>query len=382
MAPFFPPREPLLVASVPSGHVYVRHLAPLDGAGPRRLPDPVPKVQSPEPGQWWPPVMLSEEWVRSADFDVFHLHFGFDAWDPPTLAGVVDAVHARGKPFVFTVHDLRNPHHVDRTLHDRQLDVLVPAADGLVTLTEGAADEIWRRWGREARVIPHPHVVDLPTIAAHAGRPRPAGPFRIGVHAKSLRASMDPAAVIRVLADALADLPDTVLQVNVHHDVMPGGHREDSELAGLLARLDDQGRIDLRVHDFMSDEELWEYLASLDASVLPYRFGTHSGWLEACRDLGTTVIAPSCGYFADQGPVLTYAHDEHALGAESLIEAVRQARSDEPSPAATVDDRSRQRAEIARAHDVVYAQARRHAGRRHAGRRHAGRSAGPVGARS
>ena len=34
------------------------------------------------------------------------------------------------------------------------------------------------------------------------------------------------------------------------------------------------------------DDELWDYLQSLDVSVLPYRFGTHSGWLEACHDLG------------------------------------------------------------------------------------------------
>ena len=53
-------------------------------------------------------------------------------------------------------------------------------------------------------------------------------------------------------------------------------------------------------------------------SVLPYRFGTHSGWLEACRDLGTTVVAPDCGYYADQGPVLTYRMDEHRYDADSL----------------------------------------------------------------
>ena len=37
-------------------------------------------------------------------------------------------------------------------------------------------------------------------------------------------------------------------------------------------------------------------------SVLPYRFGTHSGWLEACFDLGTAVIAPSCGFYRQQHP--------------------------------------------------------------------------------
>ena len=30
----------LVIASVPANHVYVRHLAPEDGSGPVRLPDP------------------------------------------------------------------------------------------------------------------------------------------------------------------------------------------------------------------------------------------------------------------------------------------------------------------------------------------------------
>ena len=36
-------RTSIVVASVPASHVYVRHLAPEDGAGPvHRLPDPTP----------------------------------------------------------------------------------------------------------------------------------------------------------------------------------------------------------------------------------------------------------------------------------------------------------------------------------------------------
>ena len=59
------------------------------------------------------------------------------------------------------------------------------------------------------------------------------------------------------------------------------------------------------MHDYFSDDELWDYLHALDVSVLPYRFGTHSGWLEACHDLGTTVVAPTCGFYAEQRPCLT-----------------------------------------------------------------------------
>lgn len=351
--------ESLTVASVPSGHVYVRHLSPLDGGGPLRLPDPDPSSPSRPAGTtWWPPVMLDPGWAATAEFDVFHLHFGFDACSPDQLAELTGTLRGRGKPFVFTVHDLRNPHHQDRTLHDAQLNVLVPAADTVVTLTSGAAAEIERRWGVAAHVLPHPHVVDLPTMEAvqraRAGRPR-REQFRVGLHLKSLRASMAPTRVLPPLLETVSGLDDAVLQVNGHRDVLePGGARFDRELHDFLRDAERRGLVELHVHDYFSDDALWAYLASLDLAVLPYRFGTHSGWLEACRDLGTTVLAPSCGHFVDQGPVLSYAHDEEALDASSLHEAVVRAHAERPRFGATVQERRLQRTSVAAAHDEIY----------------------------
>ncbi|MBE7325721.1 glycosyltransferase [Nocardioides sp. Y6] len=357
-----PPRQrqsrPLTVASVPAGHVYVRHLAPLDGGGPRRLPDPVPAGGRPNGAAWWPPVMLDPTWLATADFDLLHLHFGFDACDPSTLEEVVEVLRRRGKPFVFTVHDLRNPHHEDRTLHDAQLDVLVPAADAVITLTRGAATEIARRWGVEATVVPHPHVVDLETSAALRRQRHDrdgAGPFRVGLHVKSLRAGMAPHRILPTLIETVANLDDAVLQVNGHRDVLErGGARFDDELHALLSEAAHRGLVDLRVHDYLSDADLWQYLASLDLAVLPYRFGTHSGWLEACRDVGTTVLAPTCGHFADQGPVLTYTHDEDHFDPASLRTAVLRAYEERPSWGASEAERRQQRHEVAAAHDAIY----------------------------
>jgi glycosyltransferase involved in cell wall biosynthesis len=347
-----------LVASVPGGHVYVRHLAPESGPGPVRLPDPDPTSPGRSTTQaWWPPVMLKPAWVRSAEFDVLHLQFGFDACSPERLAELTDVLRTRGKPFVYTVHDLRNPHHLERETHDRQLDVLVPAADALVTLTPGAAAEIARRWDRTATVLPHPHVVDLHTMARaqDARARRRTGAFRVGLHVKSLRASMDPLRLLPTLVETVADLPDAVLQVNAHRDVLdPDGARRDEELASYLRAQADAGRLELRVHDYLSDEELWSYLGALDVSVLPYRFGTHSGWLEACRDLGTTVVAPTCGYFVEQGPVLTYTHDERGYDAGSLADALVTAYAERPRLGAGIDERRAQRRLVAQAHDELY----------------------------
>lgn len=346
------------MASVPSGHVYVRHLAPEHGPAPQRLPDPDPaRPHRPAGAVWWPPVMLDPRWAATADFDVFHLHFGFDACEPARLAELVDVLRARRKPFVFTVHDLRNPHHRDPDEHDGHLDVLVPAADALVTLTPGAAAEIERRWGRAAVVIPHPHVVDFQTmgVAQDCRARRPRTTFRLGLHVKSLRPSMDPETILPTLVETVAGLPGAVLQVNAHRDVLDDdGSRLDPSLAAYLREHAARGRLELEVHDYLSDHELWCYLGSLDASVLPYRFGTHSGWLEACRDLGATVIAPSCGFYREQGPVLTYARDESTFEPESLAAAVREAYETRPRFGAGIDERREQRREVAAAHEALY----------------------------
>ena len=120
-----------------------------------------------------------------------------------------------------------------------------------------------------------------------------------------------------------------------------GFARHDAEFAGHLTRSADGGPVELQVHDYFSDDELWGYLQGLDVSVLPYQFGTHSGWLEACYDLGTWVAAPDCGFYAEQRPCLTYA----ATGPErrrSLVTAVRTAHADwlagEAAPRADLAD--------------------------------------------
>ena len=86
-------------------------------------------------------------------------------------------------------------------------------------------------------------------------------------------------------------------------------------------------RLDLRVHPRFADDDLARYLAGLDVFVLPYRFGTHSGWLEACRDTGTRVVAPTCGFYRDQwDQVIEYRNDERTgLDEAGLAAAVTRA---------------------------------------------------------
>ena len=307
--------------------------------------------------------MLTAGWIHghAGEFDVMHVHFGFDALAPSDLEKVVDALRAHDKPLVLTVHDLRNPHHEDPETHEAQMGILVAAADEVVTLTQGAAATVLRRWGRAATVLPHPHVV--PTGWLERPRPSASGEFVIGIHAKSLRANMDPIPLVEALLDALPTLPGAVLRVDAHTDVMtPGLPRHDEALSIRLRSLAalDEHRIELAVHDFFTDDELFCYLHGLDVSVLAYRFGTHSGWLEACHDLGTWVVAPDCGFYAEQRPVLSYAA-EGDTRTTSFVDAIRSAHArwlaGEVAPRATARERHTERAALARAHEAIYTRA-------------------------
>ncbi|MDT5189606.1 MAG: hypothetical protein QOG79_6478 [Mycobacterium sp.] len=349
----------LRVASVPSSHVYVRHLAHPDALDVvSRLPDPVPVDGRTVPGGWWPPLMLESGWVTDHHhrFDLFHVHFGFDAVAPDVLGEVMHELKVHDKPLVYTVHDLRNPHHPERDAHDEQQDVLVAAAHTLITLTPGAAQAVSARWGRQAHVLPHPHVLDIARIE----RPRPAsGQFVVAVHAKSVRANMDPLTVLDALVPVVAELSGAVLRLDVHDEVyQPGNHWYAPTLGAALRQYAKHPHVDVRVHPYYTDDELWDYLSSVSVSVLPYRFGTHSGWLEACFDLGTAVIAPSCGFYGEQRPCGVFDFTEETFDPESLHRAVRAAydrwSGGTAAPRASWGQRRTERVRIAQAHRALY----------------------------
>lgn len=352
------PKVPIRVASIPSGHPYVAHLS--DVARPDdvvRLDDPPPAVEDPAPDQWWPPAMLEPGWVTEHrdEFDLVHLHFGFDASTPADLDRWILELATSRCPLVFTVHDLVNPHFSDQTDHLSKLDRLIPAAQALLTLTPGAAAEIERRWNRTATVVPHPHIVPRQQLSNPARGGRTAGrPFLIGVNAKNLRANLDPLPVLAALAGALDDLPPTVVRVDLHPEVL---NRTDGDAVPLRRWLDERAsdpRWRIEVHPRLSDDDLFAYLGSLDLAVLPYRFGTHSGWLEACVDLGTRVLVPDVGYYAEQhGHPAFHRREDGSIDQPGFTHALLTAILG--PPVATVD-RVAQRQSIADAHGRVYRQ--------------------------
>ncbi len=359
--------QEIRVASVPCDQIYIRHLESWEephGLAVHRLEDPVPSA-GPHAVEalWWPPAMLAPRWVEEnhEGFDIMHIHFGFDSLDPVMMAALVSSLRRYGKPLVYTVHDLINPHQADARAHRALLDVLIPAADYLITLTDGAAAEIQALWGISAHVLPHPHVVDFPAMeriraarsmdcSGNVGTMR-----RVGVHLKGLRANIDPG-IIDPLERVTTALPSTILQINIHRQVLDPTHPDHRpELTEKLLRGAENGRWELHSHEYFTETELFDYLASLDVCLLPYRFGTHSGWLEAALDVGTPVIVPECGHYRDQhASVVPYRLGIAGADEASLSRAVQaQLRKKVPVGLST-SERQQQRRFLAQAHREIY----------------------------
>ncbi len=261
--------------------------------------------------------MVDPAWVRAnaAAFDLMHLHFGLESFTPAHLRATVAALRDVGRPLVLTAHDLENPQLDDQAAHVALLDVVVPAADAVLTLTPGAAAELRERWGVAAEVVAHPHVVPLGTELP-VGAPVPERV--VGLHLRDLRPNVDGPGTTRALVAAVRELraggQDVRARVVLHDRVRDEGARDAVRAACTGADgvvLVEQPRPD--------DAALFADLADLDVSVLPYAHGTHSGWIELCWDLGVAVAAPAVGRFAEQHPdpafLQPFARAEELTGA-------------------------------------------------------------------
>ncbi|MGI8459169.1 MAG: glycosyltransferase [Propionibacteriaceae bacterium] len=328
--------DPALI-TVPARHEYVTAVRPPG----------VQTVRTDRVRGWEPDPFLRPENVAAwaAEIDVVHLHFGFDHLDRTAVRRWLEALADARLPLVFTVHDLRNPHHLDRGAHDAALVELTAAATALLTLTPGAAAEIRRRFRRRAAIVPHPTLVD-PARTVDV----PTEPGLVTVHLKSLRRNLaDPVDLLRAAARG-AGTGGGRLRVDLHPDVA-----EDPRLAGLREIPD----VEVAVHPRYDDLDLERYLRRSHVTVLPHRWGTHSGWLELARDLGTAVVAPSCGYYAEQWPAVhSFGNDEeHGLDADSLARAVARALSRPAPPPADRRERLAQADTVRTVHAEVYARA-------------------------
>jgi hypothetical protein len=322
------PAPPIRVAAVPHADAYVEAVRPA-GA--------VAVGPDAEPSPWFDADHLR---AHAGEIDVLHVHGGYGHLPVAALECWTETVRRLGIPLVLTVHQLREPAQPTRSRHDAHLAALAATAEVVLTLTPGAADEIAERYGRTAIVVAHPSVaVPVPDVGSERGLvglvlrcPSPAVPDPAAVVRAALSGAVDGGGRLRVLLDIPGDPDDTV----------PG-----------LTALARSGSLELVVPGADWTAELQQ----LHVAVLAERCGTHSRDLEICRDVGTRVVAPSCGWFADQwSDVVPYLNDEErGFDAVSLTGAVSAALARPmPRPADRLwrDD---QRAAVQQVHAQVYA---------------------------
>ena len=270
--------------------------------------------------------------LSDAGVQVVHLHFGFETRTTAELAAWASELRRRQIGLVHTVHDIDNPHLVDQSPFHRLVAVVVAAADLVLTLTPAAAADVAERFGSRPMVVAHPHVVPLRRMGTQ-GDARRRGVY---IHAGMVRPNLD--------VDLVAELAEHAAEVGgvrIHVRRGAEGTARGSRLVE-LARL---AHVTVDIVERPSDEQLWEQLESAAAIVLPYRWGTHSGLLEAAHDLGTPVLAPLTGCYAEQGAL--------PLRTGSLLADVRAALG-RPVPV-DPDARRRQRDALRTFHRGCYA---------------------------
>lgn len=288
----------ITVRSIPAGHPYAECALPGPGRGVNVASDPVLDPRWPE--RWWPHPAWDPEWVDPDSPDLVHVHFGYEHLAPEGVRAACAAWSRRRVPLVVTVHDLVNPHEERPVEHLRRTQVLVEAADAVLTLTAGAAEQVRALWSRAATVVAHPPLVP----PEHAARHRRRDPGRtpvVGVHLQS-RANVDVPTTVAAVELLLATVPRVRVRLSVAQGIDTGGI-DATTWRRVCA--DPRVQVTARMHE--PDAALFARLSGVDVQVLPYRRGSHSGWIELCRDLGVSLVVPDCGHYVEQAGGLTHA---------------------------------------------------------------------------
>ncbi|MGY2083654.1 glycosyltransferase [Blastococcus sp. SYSU DS0539] len=323
------PGQGVRVASIPHAGPYVDAVVP---------PGAIRVGDATEPSPWLDVAHLA---ASAGEVDVVHLHAGYGHLGTAELVAWAEELQRLGVPLVVTVHQLRDADEATPGRHDALLAAVLATAEVVLTLTPGAADEIAERYGRTSIVVAHPSIAtpdpDLGAerglVGVRVGAASSAVPDPVGLVRAALSGAVSGGGRLRVLVDEVAA----------------------PALAPAIAALADDGQLELVRY---RAGEWAAALQQLHVAVLPERCGTHSQDVEICRDVGTRVVAPSCGWFADQwSEVVPYANDERGgLDPVSLTAAIGAALTRPMPRPADRSWRAQQRAAVQEVHAEVYAQ--------------------------
>lgn len=355
------------VAVLPAAHPAVRRITGLDELA---HVDLVPIRATTVGGE---PAADTDSGVDGTDgahldgVQVAHLHFGYDYLEPGSARDVVEHLHRHGVPMVLTVHDIVYPDGDGRPHRDHTA-TLVNAAARVLTLTEPAAHELWVRWGVESLVVPHPRLLsedEISRAVRSSKHLRGSDDVVVGILLERMGENIEGPELLDQLAPIAAGRKGAHLRIVVEAQAWRDACGEDRATGGhhLVAELAAEGdweSVRLVRYESLDLGPVLPEFAALDVCVLPYRFATHSTWLELCRDLGVGPVFPAVGclreQWFDRGDPAEHSgevYDPRDPG--SLTWAVRTAIDEPKGPPPRVDGAD-PRAVMA-AHERVYREA-------------------------
>lgn len=231
-------------------------------------------------------------------FDVLHLHTVELASRQDILA-VADRVKRDAKHLVITVHDMRPNIESDSIEFAEKLRLALAAADRAVTLTEAARRDLLAAGLTSSPCEVVPHGPAFPNTVLQAT------PCGVGYGLAAFGALRPNRDFLR-LVEAWRQLPRRSrppLHLLLRGVTATDERREAAVLAALRETAEHHGDLTLDVRpDFVEPQVLAEWLRQSNLLVLPYRHVTHSGQLEAARDMGLSLLAPEVPTLQSQFP--------------------------------------------------------------------------------
>ncbi len=176
----------------------------------------------------------------------------------------------------------------------------------------------------------------MASAAASPARPTRAAPSGSGCTSRACGPAWTRCAILPTLVETVArGSPGAVLQVNGHRDVLePTTARAATPRSPpTSATRAAAGDLELRVHDFLPDDASCGATSPRSTSpccpTASARTRAGSRRVVTCAPPSSR---PSCGYFAEQGPVLGYVHDEERLRRrQPCVAALTRAHAERPA---------------------------------------------------
>ena len=222
------------------------------------------------------------EWIESNSdrFDLMHVLGDVEGVEQEDLT----ALQETGKPLVYTYAGNSRPASLSET-------ILMRGADRIVVNSHQAHSDANEIHGRQATLVPHSHVLSLEAMG-HLAPGRRIPPFTIGFALDSLSPDPTGETIVEVMTRMARESSCFRARVDVEASSFEPESAPGS-LAPLLTGLARRGQLDLRVHERFGSLEISDFAVGVDMAVVSSWTGPGIGWIEACRDAGTAVIAPA-----------------------------------------------------------------------------------------